>query len=117
MVSITNLRNLADQLWNLVRWPDKTESLLGDLPALAASFGVSVRVLQKVIGTDAQSLVLRHKFRISQDFHVLLLGRDGHIAASADYLLVPQLLFQVIDLMPMRQEETKITHLKQAPLR
>ena len=71
--------------------------------------GVSDRdiVLEKIIGTDAQSARLRRKFGVSHSFHVLLLGRDGHVAVSSDHPLVPRQLFKVIDSMPMRQEEMR----------
>jgi hypothetical protein len=64
-------------------------------------------VLQEVTGTDAHAAALRRRFGVSQGFHVVLLGRDGHVAAASDHPLLPRQIFQVIDSMPMRQEEMR----------
>jgi len=84
-----------------------------------AKVGLSDRdvVLQEVIGTHSQSEEIHRKFGFASGFHVLLFGRDGQIADSSDHPWLPQKLFQIIDAMPMRQQEMRKASLNHAPQR
>ena len=59
-----------------------------------------------LVASDAQSL--RKQFHIRNGaFRVLLVGKDGHTAYSSGKPATAKSLFDLIDSMPMRQQEIK----------
>jgi hypothetical protein len=51
---------------------------------------------------------LRNKFGVTADeFQVILIGKDGTVKLRSKAAVSPSALFQLIDAMPMRQEEMR----------
>ncbi|MFX0197968.1 MAG: DUF4174 domain-containing protein [Candidatus Hodarchaeota archaeon] len=58
--------------------------------------------------TNEQQSYLRHKFGIpAADYGFILLGKDGTVKLRAKEVVASSDLFDLIDRMPMRQEEIK----------
>ena len=69
--------------------------------------GFKERDLIVLTETDPQG-GLHRKFKVTaQDFRVLLIGKDGHVALERSTPITAEALFSVIDAMPMRREEMK----------
>ncbi len=69
--------------------------------------GFKERYLVVLTETDPEG-GLHRKFKVAaQDFRVLLIGKDGHVALERSTPITAEILFSVIDSMPMRREEMK----------
>jgi hypothetical protein len=103
---------LADLQWKnrvlVILAPSENDPLLKRERATAAgdSSGFLERDLTLVVETAAGPL--HRKFDISGDqFQVLLVGKDGHLARSWATPVGSEELFSIIDAMPMRQDEIR----------
>jgi len=56
---------------------------------------------------DISSNEIRTYFDLDDDFHILLIGKDGGVKINSTQLLKPTDLFATIDRMPMRRAEMK----------
>ena len=66
-------------------------------------------VLVEAVGTTDVAQEIRKKLSIATgDFRVLLVGKDGHIALSSKTELSAWYISQLIDAMPMRQDEMRL---------
>ncbi|MFD2574444.1 DUF4174 domain-containing protein [Spirosoma soli] len=68
---------------------------------------VIVLVASLVMEPDRQFLMHEYKLNPSDDFAAWLIGKDGGVKQSYKKPVAPKDLFQLIDSMPMRQQETK----------
>ena len=68
-------------------------------------------VLVEAVGSTDAAQEIRQKLSIApREFLALLVGKDGHIVLSSQTELSASYLSQVIDAMPMRQDEMRLNN-------
>ena len=114
-LSIMNARNLDELRWKerviLIYAPKGAEKQLGRQEALLRLHNVELTerdITQIVVRTPAENPEIVKRFKLSgAGFTVLLIGKDGGEKLRSHEIVSPETLCQLIDSMPMRQEEMR----------
>ena len=130
-LSIMNAKNLDELRWNervvIIYAPKGSEKQLGRQEALLRLHNVELTerdITQLVVrtpaessaaadqlrggGTPAENAEIVKRFKLSgAGFTVLLIGKDGGEKLRSHEIVSPETLCQLIDSMPMRQEEMR----------
>ena len=114
-LSIMNAKNLDELRWNerivIIYAPKGSEKQLGRQEALLRLHNVELTerdITQLVVRTPAENAEIVKRFKLSgAGFTVLLIGKDGGEKLRSHEIVSPETLCQLIDSMPMRQEEMR----------
>ena len=114
-LSIMNAKNLDELRWNervvIIYAPKGSEKQLGRQEALLRLHNVELTerdITQLVVRTPAENPEIVKRFKLSgAGFTVLLIGKDGGEKLRSHEIVSPETLCQLIDSMPMRQEEMR----------
>ena len=110
-----NAKNLDELRWNervvIIYAPKGSEKQLGRQEALLRLHNVELTerdITQLVVRTPAENAEIVKRFKLSgAGFTVLLIGKDGGEKLRSHEIVSPETLCQLIDSMPMRQEEMR----------
>ena len=88
--------------------PSENDAHLKSQRAIAAKASAEFLERDLILISEIAEGPLHQKFGVpSHQFKVLLIGKDGHIAANWSTPITSAKLFSIIDVMPMRRDEIR----------